>query len=476
MQKRTKIVATIGPTCDSYVMIEKLIKAGVNVFRFNFKHNTIEWHNERIKRVNQTAKKLKMTIGTLIDLQGPEVRINMGSLDELSIKKDELLLFGEECLKSKDPGFSISHPQIISHLEDGQKIVADNGVFNFIVERKNRKTYLRSMSEGRLLNHKSMNIPGADFPFPVLVDRDLEGLKLAAGNEVDFVALSFVRSSADIEKLRSEMKKYDLDARIIAKIETKKALDHLPGIVRVSDGIMVARGDLGVELPIEEVPYYQKTIIKEAIRQSKPVITATQMLQSMIENPYPSRAEISDIANATYDLTDAVMLSGETALGSYPLESVEMMSKTIAFNEVQNKVDSRLRFKFELNDRVEMLCDSAYGLYRLYQEKFENLAGFLIFTHTGKTALMLSRYRPQLPMFAFTPSDEVADTLSLSYGIVPLSHDVAREKEITSREIRTAVYHLLELKAVKKGQALIVLYGDYWAEAGGTSSIKLITV
>ncbi len=476
MQKRTKIVATIGPKSDSEEMIRYLIKAGVNVFRFNFKHNTIAWHNERVKRVNSVAKKLSTTIGTLIDLQGPEVRINMGDIDEIEIKNDELLVFGEECFKNKKKGFSISHPQIISHLDIGQKIVADNGAFVFHVEKKGKLTYLRSASEGRLLNHKSMNIPGADFPFPVLVDRDLEGLELAAGNEVDFVALSFVRSADDISKLRMEMKKYDLYAKIIAKIETKKALDHLREIVEVSDGIMVARGDLGVELPIEEVPYYQKLIIKEAIRQSKPVITATQMLQSMIENPYPSRAEISDIANATYDLTDAVMLSGETALGSYPVESVEVMRKTIAFNELQNKVDSRLRFNFELNNHVEMLCDSAYGLYRLYQQKFNNLAGFLIFTHTGKTARMLSRYRPQLPMFAFTPSDEVADTLTLSYGIVPLSHDVAKEKEVTSREIRSAVYYLLELKAVKKGQMLIVLHGDYWAETGGTSTIKLITV
>lgn len=337
MEKLTKIVATIGPSCDSEKQIEALINAGVNVFRFNFKHNILEWHNDRIQRVNIVSEKMGMTIGTLIDLQGPEIRINMSS-DQIILRDDDLLSFGE----GKD--LSISHPQIIRHLTIGQKISADSGSFSFTVEKKGNKTYLRSHSKGILKNRKALNIPGADFPFPVLVDRDFEGLKVAARNEIDFVALSFVRTADDIRIIRSKMKKYNVSAKLIAKIETEKSLKNLDEIIDISDGIMVARGDLGVELPLEEVPYYQKIIIKKSIKKGIPVITATQMLESMIEKPFPTRAEVSDIANATYDLTDAVMLSGETATGAYPIEAVKVMNKTLAFNELKNMVDSRKRF------------------------------------------------------------------------------------------------------------------------------------
>ncbi len=473
MMKFTKIVTTIGPACDSEEMIAKLIRAGVDIFRFNFKHNAIEWHDERIKRVQLTARKIGVFVGTLIDLQGPEIRINM-PYDQLSVISNQLLMFGEEVFKNNQEGFSISHPQIIEYLHEGQKIIADDGAFTFFLERINGQTFLRSHTDGFLKNRRSLNIPGSDFPFPVLIDRDFDGLKLAERNEIDFVALSFVRTAEDIKVLRKEMEKYKLPAKIIAKIETRKSLEHIEEIMNTSDGIMVARGDMGVELPVEEVPYYQKTIIKEAIKKGLPVITATQMLASMTDYPYPTRAEVSDIANAVYDLTDAVMLSGETALGKFPIETVDVMRKTVAFNESKNKVDSRLRFRFDLADQESILCDTAYGLYMTKKNLNETIAGFVVFTETGRTVRLLSRYRPFSPIFAFVHDRAVVDSLTIHFGVTPVFHPVKKNKKITSIDIRYAINELLKKKLVQKGQELIVLQGDHWGKKEGTSTISLI--
>lgn len=476
MKKLTKVIATIGPSSEDEKIISKLILAGVNVFRLNFKHNTLAWHSGCISKINSVATKLGATIGTLIDLQGPEIRINM-PYDQIAVRKNQLLVFGEDVFNKRELGLSISHPQIIPHLKSGQMIVADDGAFRFTIEKSgNGKTYLRSMSEGVLKTRKTLNIPGADFPFPVLVERDFEGLKLAAREAIDYIALSFVRSEEDIAVLRSEMKKYKLNAKVVAKIETQKALDNLEKIIAASDGVMVARGDMGVELPIWEVPYNQKLIIKECIRKGIPVITATQMLESMTEKPFPTRAEVSDVANATYDLTDAVMLSGETAAGRYPVEAVEIMSNTASFNEKQNKVDSRVRFNFETHDLESNICEAAYGLYIKLKGSVKNLGGFVVFTKTGKTARLISRYRPLIPVFAVTPSKEVAESLTANFGIYPICHGENRKGYVDNKQLVASIKLFEEKKLIKTGQFLIVLHGDIWGIEGGSSTIKIITV
>lgn len=474
--KLTKIVITIGPSCDSPVMIKTLIDLGVDIFRFNFKHNSIKWHDERIKRVNQVSKKMGIPIGTLIDLQGPGIRINM-PYEKISVKKDELLLFGEEVLTKKEKGFSISHPKIIPSLKEGQKVLADDGSFSFFVEKFQNKTYLRAKTSGILKNRKNLNIPGANFPFSVLVDRDFDGLKLAQRHEIDYVALSFVKSTEDIKTVKKEMKNYRVTPKIIAKIETKKALDNLDGIIEESDGVMVARGDLGVEIPTEQVPYYQKIIIQKCVKRGIPVITATQMLQSMVDNPVPTRAEVSDIANAVYDSTDAVMLSAETSIGKYPLQSVEMMKKTVLFNEKKNIIDCRKKFDFELKDKEAVLCDTAYGLYIEEQNQKNNVSGFLIFTHTGRTARLISRYHPLVPIFAFTPNQSVSESLNINFGVFSFPYELISKKgEVMKIDIQKAVEFLLKRNWIKRGKTLIVLHGDYWAVEGGTSTIKFLTV
>jgi pyruvate kinase len=473
MKKLTKIVATIGPVSDSEEMIEKLIKAGVNIFRFNFKHNSVEWHSERIERVNAVSKRLNIPVGTLIDLQGPEIRVNM-PVDQVDIKAGDLLLFGEDSFKKEEVGFSITHPEIIAHLKDGQKILVDDGAFSFHVVQKDGKTYLQSETTGTFKTRKTLNIPGADFPFPVLIDRDFEGLKLAARNDIDFVALSFVRSPEDLKVVRKEMENYKVKGKMVAKIETQKAINQLDEIIDETDAVMIARGDLGIEMPIEQVPYYQKLMIKKCLEKGKYVITATQMLQSMVTNPIPWRAEVSDVANAVYDLTDGVMLSAESAAGSYPLEAVEMMSKILSFYEDKKEDKSPEQLDLKSTDTSEMICESAYDLYLDHTKSGQEIAGFLVFTQSGKTAELMSRFRARVPVFTFTLNNKVQNNLTLKYGVYPFSWDVTEAPEVTLPEIKKVYQFLVEKEYIKEGAKLIVIHGNKWGVGAGATTIRVI--
>jgi len=474
MKKLTKIIATIGPASDSEEMIESLIRAGVDVFRFNFKHGEVEWHSERIIRVNDVARRLGVHIGTLIDLQGPEIRIHMPQ-NTLPITKGELLRFGPEAYNEGEKGFSINHPHIIEHLKDGQQIIVDDGYYSFQIVRKGKEVFLKSETDGDLPTRKSLNIPGADFPFPVLIDRDLEGLKLATRHDIDFIALSMVRSSQDMRTVREEAKKFGVNGKLVAKIETQKALDDIDRIIDASDGIMIARGDLGVEIPIERVPFYQKMIIKNCMIQGKFVITATQMLQTMIENPFPTRAEVSDIANAVYDLTDCVMLSGETASGANPLKAVQMMEKTASFYELKTDEESRTKIQFSVRDTTALICDAAYDLYLDYVKANQKVDGFLVFTQTGLTATLLARYRPKVPIFTLTPNTEVCESLSVNFAVIPFIFGFTDVEEVTLSELKRAALLLQKHDMLKARRGkLIVIHGDQWGQGSGATTIRII--
>jgi pyruvate kinase len=336
---------------------------------------------------------------------------------------------------------------------------------------------LLPFQSGVLKQNKSVNFPGADYPIDVLTARDLDGLEMAGREGVDFIALSFVRSAADVTYLREEMKKRGIESNIVSKIEAKKAIENLDSIIDTSDAVMVARGDLGVELPIEEVPFYQKQMIRKCFERGIPVITATQMLESMMSAPYPTRAEISDIANAAYDLTDAVMLSGESAVGSYPIEAVKTMGKVVSFNEGLYLQDVRQNFEFRLERQEQILCDAAYNLYHKGR-KIVPFKGFVVMTESGKTAQMLSRYRPHVPVYAFTPSFEVADSLTLHFGIypfvLPTTHTI--NDLVTKESTAEIVTYLHDKNLVTKGDKLIMLHGDNWGVVGAASTIRIITV
>jgi pyruvate kinase len=471
MNKLTKIVATVGPSSDSKETLLELVKLGVNIIRLNFKHSNTNWHREKMELI----KEICPDTATLLDLQGPEIRLKM-PVDSINLTEGEKILLDTSVLETKEKGFTFTDADIISHIKDGQKVLVDDGVFEFTTQKDNDKVYLISHSTGILLNNKSVSIVDLDYDFPTLHDKDKEGLQLAKEEGIDFIALSFVRDTKDIENLREEMKKIDLTAKIVAKIETYKAIKNIDEIIDAADAIMVARGDLGVEMPLEQVPYYQKEIIKKCLERGVPVITATQMLESMIKNPIPTRAEVSDVANAVFDFTDAVMLSGETANGKYPKDAVEFMAKTIRFSEEKNHIeDIRSLFSFDLSDNSKMICDSAFNLYKALKHKNQQIKGFITFTETGKTPKMLSRYRPHVPIFAFCPDRELIRKLNISYGVKPMFQKFLKEDcEIIKDDITAAITHLEELGECQKGDAFIITHGDYWSCVSGTSTIRLV--
>lgn len=471
--KLTKIIATIGPSCQTEEKITQLINEGVDIFRFNLKHNLIDWHKEKINLVIKASQKLKKNIGILIDLQGPEIRLKLPK-ESLSLKIGDKLILSEKAFLQKK-GLSFSHPQIINELKNNNKIIVDDGRFHFLVKKEKETIILISQNQGKLGNLKSVTIPNFKANLPLLTEKDFEGIKMAEKINIDFIALSFIRTEKDVEELKKEIKKLKIEAKIIAKIETKLAIKNLDKILKEADGVMVARGDLGVEMPLTEVAFYQKEIIKKAIIFGKPVITATQMLESMINNSSPTRAEISDITNACFDGTDATMLSGETANGAYPKEAVFYMRKTLEFIEKKEEINLEKYFSLIDKDQERKIIYSAYKLYQLLKKNHQFLA-FLVFTQSGKTAKLLSFFRPRSPIFAVTSDKKVSQFLTLHYGVFPYYDENALQGQVTHQQIKEKINFLIKNNFLKSGTLLIVLHGDIWGKIGGTSTIKIVKI
>lgn len=475
--KLTKIVATVGPACAREDILEQMILHGVNVFRFNLKHNELDWHAKYIQLTRKISKRLGIPVGILTDLQGPSIRINL-PYPKVDFDTGELLPFGDIVFEKNIKGISISHPQIIPHLKNGQEIFCADGTIKFIFKKTTTGFFVQASNTATLFDRKNVSIPGSDFPLPTLIENDYEGIKMSTREHVDFIALSFVRSAADIRFLRDELTQNSSTAKIVSKIETLKSIDLLDEVLEETDVIMIARGDLGVEIPLYKVPYYQKVMISRCIEKGIPVITATQMIESMMHAPQPTRAEISDIANATYDLTDAVMLSGESAFGKFPLEAITMMAQTVEFNEPQFTQDILTTYAFETPTDEAEVVEMAYNLYlKLLREHTEKLAGFIVFTHTGKTARLLSRYRPIIPIYAFCPNDHVSNSLTISFGVFPgIQHMTVIDSLLKHTDIEKIIHNLLNQHKLEKGDKVIVVHGDYWGKEGGTNTVKLITV
>lgn len=474
--KFTKIIATIGPSSETPEMIEKLINSGVNVFRFNLKHNELSWHREKILLVKEIAEKMNLAIGVFIDLQGPEIRLLTPNSEDVEISHGQQISI---ILNEKSDGFSLTDDIVLESMEEGSTIVVDDGKFRFkVVKNLKNEVVLESLSDGLLKNRKTLSIPGVYCPIASLTERDKEAISNFSDLPIEYTALSFVRTTQDILKLKEYMKNEGMKSKIISKVETKLAIDNIDEIIDASDAIMVARGDLGVELPIEEVPFYQKAIIKKCLERGFPVITATQMIHSMVDKPYPTRAEISDIANSTYDMTDMVMLSEESAAGLYPEEAVSVMNKTISFNEKKVLVkDTRSIYNFHILDTEEMLCDTAYNMYLQFKKKDFKFGGFIVFTETGRTVRRLSRYRANAPIYAFAPNKRVRDSLSFNYAVYPLLQPQIFEKgkEIRIEDMQNATNFLKEMNLYDNSKYYILIYGDNWMVEGRTSTLKILS-
>lgn len=415
---RTKIVATVGPACDSFDMLLALVKAGVNVFRLNFSHGTHENKKQVIEHIRKINSTEPYNISILADLQGPKLRVGKIENNALEIKPGEILTFTNEEVMGTKERIYVSYPNLHADVKIGDKIMLDDGKMEVVVVgiENNNDVKVEVLLGGVLSSNKGINLPDTKISLPALTEKDLEDLEFIMKEELDWVALSFVRRVEDIRQLRDILKSRNSKTKIIAKIEKPEALSNIRDIIIESDGIMIARGDLGVELPVEQVPLIQKQIIKKCIHRAKPVIVATQMMESMMERSKPNRSEITDVANAVLEGTDAVMLSGETAMGKHPVLVVETMRKIILQVE-------RTDYKYNREDDLvpqphspSFLSDAiCYNGCKLAKDtRAEALVGM---TQSGYTAFMLSSYRPQSPLYIFSKERSLINQLSLSWGV-----------------------------------------------------------
>lgn len=466
--KLTKIVATMGPASETAAQINSLIDAGVNIFRFNTKHSTPEWHDEHIKLVQQIADSKNVIIGILLDLQGPEIRLETRDKVDIQVENGQEIIIGSSFTDGID--VVIPHSAVFKLLKPGDNLFIDDGfVETEVLSVQDHSITIRVKNSAVIKHRKGVNLPGADINFPSLIENDILQIEKNARNKVDFVGLSFVRRAADIKLLRLEMQERGMNAKIVAKIENQAALDNIDEIIEETDAVMVARGDLGIEVPIEQLAFWQETIIRKCRIANKPVITATQMLESMIHNPRPTRAEATDVANAIYDGTDAIMLSSETASGKYSVRTVETMSRIAHWNEINRPVG--ITTTFIGDDATSNIARSAINITK--SDISPKIDSIIVFTRTGKSAQLISRYRQNVPIIAVTADRKVAESMSISFGITPFITDFPKGLFTTPEKI---LNELVDNKLIAKGDHVIVVHGSHWQEEGLTNALQITTV
>ncbi len=474
--KLTKIIATIGPATEDENIIKELILNGVSIFRFNTKHNTNEWHLTNILKVKKVASELNLPVGILVDLQGPEIRIETLNSEQISIKAGDKVPFVNQFDQSDSLMWNYDHTNFVripdlpvfKALSKGDTFSIDDGFMDFEVLETYENAFLAEAKEsGVLKTRKGLNLVGKDVDLPSLTETDKERISMAAEAKADFMGLSFVRTQTDIEHLRKEMDKHNLNAKIVAKIESQTGVDNIDSILEVADAIMIARGDLGIEIPIERVTHFQKEFIKKCRNVNKPVIVATQMLQSMIDNPRPTRAEAADISNAIYDETDCIMLSGETASGKYPVKSVEYMKKIALYNEHHKTVSD---FRPELNEQTHVIIDAAMAI--IAEKQNHKVDKIVVFTETGFSARVLSSFRPKIPIIAISELDETLGSLTLNYGIWPV-HLKLHEADLTYPQ--KVLDNLINQEYIKKGETILIIHGHKYKQPGTTNALVLLT-
>lgn len=466
--KLTKVVATIGPSSETEERIEQLINAGVNVFRFNTKHSTPAWHDEKIKLVQKVADRMGITIGILLDLQGPEVRLETRDQQPIEVKAGELVKIGFSFIEGIN--VIIPHAAVYELMKKGDDLLIDDGFIETEVVKVEKDALVVEIKNDSVIKHrKGVNLPGKDVDFPSLIDRDIEQLNTNARNKVDFVGLSFVRSAHDIALLRAEMVKRDMKSMIVAKIESQPALDRLDEIIESADAVMIARGDLGVEVPYEQLAYWQRTILDKCRLAHKPVITATQMLESMIVNPRPTRAEVTDVAHAVFEGTDAIMLSAESAGGKYPVRAVETMARIAKWNEARQDVHDIV---FDETDPTNTIANAVAAI--VHSRVKPAIKSVLVFTETGFTARSIAKHRLTVPVIAATGNKRTAESLTLSYGVQPVIIDMpAGEYNSTDRKIYR---DLLEKNILHEGDTIVIVHGHHWQKEGNTNSLSIVTL
>jgi len=468
--RRTKIVCTLGPTSEEKAVIVSLVRAGMNVARLNMSHSTHQMHEKSIALIREIANELNTPIGILADLQGPKIRVG-------TLKEKVILEPGQQfILTTRDvPGnaiaVSVSLKELPESVHKGQVILLDDGLLELVVDEvENTDIYTTVVRGGELKDHKGINLPNASIKTSSITQKDISDLEFVIKHDVDMVALSFVRTAQDVVQLRSIMEEFGGSIPIISKIEKHEAVTNIDDIIAASYGIMVARGDLGIEIPIEQVPIVQKMIIEKCNQQAKPVITATQMLDSMIRNPIPTRAEATDVANAVFDGTDALMLSGETAFGQYPVDAAATMAKIAQYAE-----DS-IMYKATMEERkiyTRAIITDAIALSASESAKTLGADCIITATQSGYTARKISKYKPQIPVIAVTTNQKVVNQLSLSYGVVPVQ---IKHCEDINTLVDEALNTCKQKELIHNGDLLIITAGILAGVTGGTNVLRVYLV
>ena len=466
--RRTKIICTLGPAVDSEDMIRTLIRTGMDAARFNFSHGSHPEHLERLNMLKAVRDAMGRPVATILDTKGPEIRIKSFETKTITLEPGDPFTLTTEDVTGNQGWVSVTYPQLHEELQPGQEILIDDGLVAIRVERIEGTNIVCTVENGGTLSaNKSINIPGVHIQLPALTEKDIDDIRFGVENDFDFIAASFVRRAADVEAVRAVL--HDCggdDVKIIAKIENQEGVDNLDAILDAADGIMVARGDLGVEIPAARVPILQKQMIRKGLQQGKPVITATQMLDSMMRNPRPTRAEVSDVANAVYDGTGSVMLSGETAGGKYPVEALQAMVGIVT--ETESAIDYWKQFQKQrilpasnINDAITHTC--------CLTAKDLNAKAILTATSSGRSARMICRFRPACPIAALTMREKVRRQLNLSWGVIPF---LTGEVNSTDRIFSLSAEVALKERLVENGDTVVITAGVPLGKSGSTNLIK----
>ena len=469
--RKTKIVCTIGPASESEEMLEKLMNAGMNVARLNFSHGSHEEHKARIDSIRKVSKKLGKTIGILLDTKGPEIRTHDMKDGLIVLEKGKEVIVSMSQVEGTPEKFSVTYEDLINDVQIGSYILLDDGLVELQVkdiDKDKGEVKCDILNTGELKNKKGVNLPGVKVNLPGITDKDAADIKFGIKEDIDYIAASFVRRPSDVLDIREILEQENNDnITIFPKIENQEGIDNIEEILEVSDGLMVARGDMGVEIPPESVPIVQKDLIRKCNKLGKPVITATQMLDSMQRNPRATRAEASDVANAIYDGTDAVMLSGETAAGQYPEEAVKTM-RNIAIS-----AEAAQDYKKLLSDRTKLVETSlvnAIGASVAHTALNLNVKAIVAATESGSTAITISKYRPHSDIIAVTPSEHTARQLALVWGAYPV---VKKGRKTTDDLLNNAVATAVATEKVGNGDLIIITAGVPTGEKGTTNMMKL---
>lgn len=471
--KRTKIVCTIGPSSQDKEVLKKLIEEGLDICRLNFSHGTHEEHQAKINTIKELREEMNLPIAIMLDTKGPEIRLgNFKDNMTVTLKDNDKFILTTREVEGDENIVSVSYKGLPQDLKVGSKVLIDDGLVGCVVDEiDGTEIKLTVESGGIISSHKGVNVPNADIKLPALTEKDKEDLKFGIKNDVDFIAASFIRTKDDVLEIRKVLEENgNYDIRIISKIESRQGLANIDEIIEVSDGIMVARGDLGVEIATEEVPIAQKNIIKKCNLKSKPVITATQMLDSMIRNPRPTRAETTDVANAVLDGTSAVMLSGESASGKYPVEAVKTMRKIVEVAEDSINYNDLLT---KLINEMSNTTTNAIGKSTCTIARDLGAKAILTATTSGYTTRAISKFRPKAEIIATTTSQKVRRQLSLEWGIKSI---LVENYTNTDQVIENSVTRALEEKLVSPGDIVIITAGVPVGLAGSTNLIKVQTI